>query len=211
MAHSTTRIVDDKPASQLSEAVGSSLPWAEPSWYACRRYCYLRKDNMLKPTGTRVDHRRTTKRATGSCAITCAHGAMRYVLHRTYSSLQQQTSQSSPEHGKLRTDCNRTSPPSARTGFNPAPLIQPSTPNALPPACSFPSPSASPFLLSTPSTQSRQASSQRTGMVSTTLFSGTSSSARDPSRLSSLGLSSVLLHCRSSRRQLCSRRSSRRF
>ena len=33
MAHSTTRIVDDKPASKLSEAYGSSLPWAEPSWY----------------------------------------------------------------------------------------------------------------------------------------------------------------------------------
>lgn len=32
MAHSTTRIVDDKPASQLLEAYGSSLPWAEPSW-----------------------------------------------------------------------------------------------------------------------------------------------------------------------------------
>ena len=32
MAHSTTRIVDDRPASQLSEAYGSSLPWAEPSW-----------------------------------------------------------------------------------------------------------------------------------------------------------------------------------
>ncbi|KAH6639545.1 acyl-CoA dehydrogenase-like protein [Boeremia exigua] len=36
MAHSTTRIVDDKPASQLAEAYGSSLPWAEPSWYTGR-------------------------------------------------------------------------------------------------------------------------------------------------------------------------------
>ena len=33
MAHSTTRIVNDKPASKLFEAYGSSLPWAEPSWY----------------------------------------------------------------------------------------------------------------------------------------------------------------------------------
>jgi hypothetical protein len=44
MAHSTIRIVDDKPASQLSEAFGSSLPWAEPSWY---EHCQTQTTELL--------------------------------------------------------------------------------------------------------------------------------------------------------------------
>ncbi|KAJ4352658.1 hypothetical protein N0V95_004042 [Ascochyta clinopodiicola] len=45
MAHSTTRIVDDKPASRLSEAYGSSLPWAEPSWYTGRPSPYYKESH----------------------------------------------------------------------------------------------------------------------------------------------------------------------
>ncbi|OSS51643.1 hypothetical protein B5807_03857 [Epicoccum nigrum] len=45
MAHSTTRIVNDKPASQLLEAYGSSLPWAEPSWYTGRPSPYYRESH----------------------------------------------------------------------------------------------------------------------------------------------------------------------